>query len=242
MNSAHLVDALTRPLRRLPTQCALCRNWAQERLCEPCIARFVTSVPRCGRCAIGVPGGVALCGECLRHAPPFEHAVAAVDYEAPWDDLVRQFKFDAALDLTGALAQRLLDAIGRSAAERPDLVLPVPLADERLRERGYNQAWELARRVAPALGCESDPRLLLRTKHTAHQLSLPPAERAANVRGAFAIEPRRRHALRDRRIAVVDDVMTTGATLAEVARTLLQAGAASVQVWVLARTPRHEGA
>lgn len=242
MKSAHFFDTLTLPLRRLPTQCALCRGWARERLCEPCIARFVTSIPRCQRCAIGVPDGVPLCGECLRHPPPFEHAVAAVDYEAPWNDLVRQFKFDAALDLADALALRLLDAIGRGAAPRPDLVLPVPLADERLRERGYNQAWELARRVAPALACASDPRLLLRTKHTAHQLSLPPAERAANVRSAFAIEPRRRHALRDRRIAVVDDVMTTGATLAEVARTLLQGGAASVQVWVLARTPRPEGA
>ncbi len=185
---------------------------------------------------------VSHCGEYLRHPPPFEHAVAAVEYESPWSDLVRRFKFDAALDLADAIAQRKLDAIGRSAAPRPDLVLPVPLAYERLRERGYNQAWELARRIAPALGCESNTRLLLRTKHTAHQLSLPPAERAANVRGAFAIEPRRQQMLRGRRVAVVDDVMTTSATLAEVARTLLQGGAASVQVWVLARTPRPEGA
>ncbi|MCO5125584.1 MAG: ComF family protein [Rhizobacter sp.] len=242
MNSAHFLDTLTLPLRRLPTQCALCRGWARERLCGPCIARFVTPTPRCRRCAIAVPDGVSLCGECLRHPPPFEHAIAAVDYAAPWNDLVRRFKFDAALDLADALAQRLHDAIGRGAAPRPDLVLPVPLADERMRERGFNQAWELARRIAPPLACESDARLLLRTKHTAHQLSLPPAERAANVRGAFAIEPRSRHVLRDRRVALVDDVMTTGATLAEVARTLLQGGAASVQVWVLARTPRPEGA
>ena len=161
---------------------------------------------------------------------------------APWDDLVRRFKFDAALDLADALARRMLDAVDHSRAPRPDWLLPVPLADERLRERGYNQAWELARRVAVLLPCASDARLLLRLKNTPHQLSLPPARRAANVRGAFAIEPRRRHELRDRHIAVLDDVMTTGATLSEVARTLLQSGAASVQVWVLARTPRPEGA
>ncbi len=241
MNGNRLFDTLASPLRRLPTQCALCRDWAYERLCDKCIARFASPKPRCTRCAIGVLEGVSICGECLRHAPPFEHAVAAVDYEPPWDDLVRRFKFDAALDLADTLARRLLDAIRRSGARHPDRLLPVPLADERMRERGYNQAWELARRVAPTMGCACDARLLLRTKETAHQLSLPPAERAANVRGAFTVEPRRRQDLRDRDVAVVDDVMTTGATLAEVARTLLQGGAASVQVWVLARTPRPGG-
>ena len=190
----------------------------------------------------GSGDGVAVCGECLRHPPPFESAVAAVDYAPPWDDVVRRFKFDAALDLADALARRMLEAIDRSAVRPPDVLLPVPLADERLRERGYNQAWELARRIAPALGCATDARALLRIRPTPHQLALPPGERAANVRGAFAIEPRRRPLVRARHVAVVDDVMTTGATLAEVARTLLQAGAASVQAWVLARTPRPDGA
>ena len=86
--------------------------------------------------------------------------------------------------------------------------------------------------------CASDARLLLRMKDTPHQLALPPDKRAANVRGVFALEPRRRHVLCGRSIAVLDDVMTTGATAAEIAATLLQAGARSVQIWVLARTPR----
>ncbi len=243
MTGIRLIAALSSPLRSLPTQCALCRNWSHARLCDACIERFAQPRPRCERCAIAVPPGVAACGACTREPPPFARAVAAVDYAPPWDDLVRRFKFDAALDLADALASRILDAVARSAAPRPDWLLPVPLADERLRERGYNQAWELARRVARALACASDPQqLLLRTRHTPHQLSLPPAQRAANVRGAFAVEPRRRHELRDRDVALLDDVMTTGATLAEAARSVLQAGAASVQVWVLARTPRPEGA
>ncbi len=242
MTGLRLIPVLSSPLRSLPTQCALCRNWSRARLCDACIERFAQPRPRCERCAIAVPPGVAACGACTREPPPFVRAVAAVDYAPPWDDLVRRFKFDAALDLADALASRILDAVTRSAAQRPDWLLPVPLADERLRERGYNQAWELARRVARALACASDPQLLLRTKHTPHQLSLPPAQRAVNVRGAFAVEPRRRHELRDRDVALLDDVMTTGATLSETARSVLQAGAASVQVWVLARTPRPEGA
>ena len=242
MHATRIVDVLSAPLHRLPTQCALCRGWSRARLCEACIERFGAPRRRCERCAIAVPPGVSVCGSCMRQPPPFESAIAAVDYVAPWDDLVRRYKFDAALDLGSALARRILDAVEGSAQPRPDWLLPVPLAAERMRERGYNQAWELARRVARALPCRSDPQLLLRLKNTPHQLSLPPVERAANVRGAFAIEPRRRHELRARRIALLDDVMTTGATLAEAAHTLLQGGAASVQVWVLARTPRPDGA
>jgi ComF family protein len=242
MRPATLLHALATPLRRVPSQCAICHGWARQRLCDACTLRYAVPSPRCRRCALGVPEGVEVCGACLTLAPPFAGAIAALDYAYPWDDLVRRFKFDASLDLADALAQRLLDAVRRSGAPRPDWLLPVPLAAERLRERGYNQAWELARRIARDLPCATDPRLLLRMKETPHQLALPPDRRAANVRGAFAVEPRRRHALKDRSVAVLDDVMTTGATASEVAVTLLRAGAHSVQVWVLARTPRPQDA
>ena len=237
MFAERVLHALAAPLHRLPSQCALCHGWARQRLCDACILRYAAPRPRCSLCAIGVPEGVAVCGACLKHPPPFDRAIAALDYDHPWDELVRRFKFDASLDLAGVLAQRLLDALRRSDVARPDWLLPVPLAAARLRERGYNQAWELARRVARRLPCASDARLLLRMKDTPHQLALPPDRRAANVRGVFAIEPRRRHELQGRSVALLDDVMTTGATAAEIALTLRQAGARSVQVWVLARTP-----
>ena len=112
------------------------------------------------------------------------------------------------------------------------------MSDARLRERGYNQAWEVARRAARRLGCAADASLVLRVRDTPHQLALPPGERAGNVRGAFAVEPRRLGEVRERTIAVVDDVMTTGSTVAELARVLKLAGAARVEVWVVARTPR----
>ncbi len=227
---------------RPPSLCAVCHGWGRERVCNTCLSRFAPSVARCRRCAIEVPLGVAECGRCLTAPPAFERTFAALHYAWPWDDLVLRFKFGAALDLVRVLAAQLSGCLRDGDAALPGLVLPplvlpVPLGPQRLRERGYNQAWELARRVAAEFDCRADPRLLLRVRDAPHQLALPAERRAANVRGAFAVEPLRRAELAGRTIALVDDVMTTGATAGEAARVLLEAGAASVQVWVLARTP-----
>ena len=177
--------------------------------------------------------------------PPFERSLAALDYAFPWDGLITRFKFHDGLDLADAFVQRIRaahagDRAAHADAPQPTWLLPVPLSVERSRERGYNQAWELARRLARALHCPADAGLLLRVRDTLHQLALPVEQRGANVRGAFAVEPRRRDELRGRVVAVVDDVVTSGATVAEISRVLLQAGAAQVHVWMLARTPRPE--
>ena len=222
----------------LPSLCAVCHAWGSQRVCSDCLARFAPPVLRCQQCALQVPEGVALCGTCLRDPPPFARSVAALDYSHPWDGLIARFKFHAALDLAPLLAALLLEAVQRSNAPHPSLLLPVPLSAQRLRERGYNQAWELARRIGRALHCPTDARLLLRVQDGPHQLALPREQRAANVRGAFAVEPLRLSELRGRSVALVDDVMTTGATAAEAARVLLQAGASQVQVWGVGRTPR----
>ena len=232
------VAAMLRKSLAWPSLCAVCHGWGTQRVCGECVLRFARAVPRCRQCAIQVPQGVAHCGECVVNPPPFEHSVTAVDYAYPWDGLITRFKFHGALDLAPALAQCLADAVARGAAPRPSLLLPVPLSDARLRERGYNQAWELARRLGPLTRCPADARLLLRVRDTPHQLAFPPGQRAGNVRAAFAVEPRRAAELRGRSVALVDDVMTTGATAAEAARVLLQAGAVQVQVWSVARTPR----
>ncbi len=176
-----------------------------------------------------------MCGACSTDPPPFERTITALDYAAPWDGLIRRFKFRAQPELATLFAGLLRAALHDEPA--PDLALPAPLAEARLRERGFNQAWEVARRTARALGCPADARLLLRPRDTAHQVTLPHEQRFANVRGAFAVEPRRYREVAGRSIALVDDVLTTGATAAEMARTLLAAGAASVHLWVLARTP-----
>lgn len=223
---------------RLPGLCAVCHDWGWQRVCAGCTARFLPAVTRCRRCALRVPAGVTVCGACLTHPPPYLGTVAAMDYDHPWDGLISRFKFHAALDLTRPLVERLLQAQHAAALPVPELLLPVPLSPERLRERGYNQAWELARRVAARLGCPVDPGLLLRVRHTPHQLALAPDRRAGNVRAAFAVDPLQRHRLQGRAVTLLDDVMTTGATAAEISRVLLQAGAREVRVWVIARTPR----
>ena len=225
-----------------PSLCAVCRGWGRGRVCAACLSRFAAPTPRCARCALPVAASTPVCGSCLAAPPPFDAALAALDYRAPWDRLVTAFKFHDALDLARPFANAIAAAEARRAAPRPSLVLPVPLAPARLRARGYNQAWELARRVARALAIAADPMLLLRIRETVHQLALPPLARAGNVAGAFAVEPRRRGELAGRHVAVVDDVMTSGHTAAELARVLKQAGATTVEIWVLARTPHPDDA
>ena len=170
-------------------------------------------------------------------SPPYTRTLAAVDYAFPWSSLVAAFKFRAALDLAPALASLLADAVRRSDAPRPAWLLPVPLSAERLAERGMNQAWELARRVGAALAIDARGDVLRRLIDTPHLADLPREQRAARIRGAFGIAPGRSQLLRGQSVALVDDVMTSGATAAEAARVLLAAGAIEVQVWVVARTP-----
>ena len=180
-----------------------------------------------------------MCGACL-HAPPrFERAIAAFDYAFPWDRVIAEFKFRHRLEWAGPLARLLARAAQASHAE-VDLVTAVPLAAQRLRERGYNQAWEIARRVARDLNLPARPDLLLRWRDTPHQVQLDRRERDANLRGAFMPgDADARLAVQGRCVALVDDVLTTGTTADEATRALLEAGACSVQLWVLARTERR---
>jgi ComF family protein len=181
---------------------------------------------------------VARCGGCLATPElPYTGTVAAVDYAFPWDGLVTAFKFGGRVDLAEALARRLAEAVAASSPHDATWVLPVPLSPARLAERGYNQAWELARHCARVATLPARADVLLRPLDTAHQADLDRAARQHNLRQAFMVDPRQRAAVQGRRLALVDDVMTTGATVREAAATLQRAGAAAVQVWVLTRTP-----
>jgi ComF family protein len=221
-----------------PTQCAVCRAWGRARLCADCTARHAQARQRCTGCGLVVPAGVARCGACIAEAPPFAACVAALDYAFPWSGLVGALKFRGQTGLAAPLGARLAErvrAAGRDAAVA--LVLPLPLGADRLAERGFNQSALLARRVARALALPIDTHALQRVVETPHLADLPPPERARAIRGAFAVAPGARRRIEGRALALVDDVMTTGATAAEAARTLLAAGAASVELWVVARTP-----
>ena len=211
--------------------CFLCRGAASEALCAPCIA----SLPRlpgerCPRCALPSRAG-AVCGRCLAHPPRYDATVAAWWYAFPADALVHALKFRGELALAPLLARLLAERL--RAAAPVDCVLPVPLSRARLAERGYNQSAEIARRLAAATGAALELAACTRVRDTPQQADLPWAERARNVRGAFRSE----RDFSGQKVALVDDVMTTGATLDELAATLKAAGAAEVVNWVLARTP-----
>ncbi len=225
---------IERASRRLPARCTVCHAWPSQVVCNACVARFAQPVPRCATCALPVPAGVQQCGACLKEPPPLDACLAAVAYDWPWADCVTQFKFGAQPGWAGALATVMRSTPWvEPALEQADLVVPMPLARERLAERGYNQALLLARHLAPD---KTDATLLLRTRHTAAQSALTRAERLQNVQGAFAVEPLRAHELRGRRVVLVDDVMTTGASLRAAASALRLAGAAHITALVFART------
>ncbi len=206
--------------------CYVCRGQARGILCAACRAEL----PRlegalCPRCALPSPGA-ALCGRCLAETPEYDATVAPLAYDFPADALVHALKFRGELSLASFLGKLLAERIAQR--ETIDLVIPVPLSAARLRGRGYNQALEIARHLPGKLDFSS----CVRERDATPQTELPWAQRRRNVRGAFAC----RRSLEGARVAVVDDVMTTGATLDEMARTLKRAGAARVVNWVLART------
>lgn len=213
----------------LPQDCFLCAAPASDSLlCPSCVASLPRLAPeRCPVCALPTPGANR-CGACLKQAPHFDATQAVFRYEFPLDRLIQSLKY--AHRLAGA------DFLGRALAAlsvplRPDLILPVPLAPARLAERGFNQALELARPLARLLGVPLEISRVHRRRDTAPQASLPWKERKQNIRHAFECEID----LTGRTVLVIDDVMTTGATLDELARTLKAHGAARVENCVLAR-------
>ena len=209
--------------------CFLCRGEAADILCSECDA----DLPRltatlCPRCALASPNA-AVCGRCLAQAPRYDATIAALAYDFPADVLVQALKFRGELALAPFLGALLSKCISN---KNVDCIIPVPLSAGRLRERGYNQALEIAREIAGATGTRLAPELCERARDTPAQMNLPLSERAKNVRGAFHC-PR---LLAGAKVAVLDDVMTTGATLDEIAATLKGAGAMRVENWVVART------
>ncbi len=213
----------------LGQDCVLCAAASgDELLCAPCAADLPRLADACPQCAGPSPGG-AVCGGCLTRPPHFDATIAAWRYEFPVDRLVLALKFGRRLALADAFGAALAGVVrGRPV----DALVPMPLGAARLGERGFNQALEIARHVARRNGVALAPELARRVRDTAPQTDLPHDARAANVRGAFECDT----GVAGRALAIVDDVMTTGASLEELARTLKRAGATRVESWIVART------
>ena len=228
-----LADRLRAALQAaLPQACVLCRAPSgNAMICAPCDASMPTIGAACPRCALASPGGM-LCGSCIARAPAFDATLAAWRYAFPADRLLHAFKYDGRLALAEPLARAIAGAVIARDAPLPERLLAMPLAPRRQRERGFNHAHEIARRLA---GYVHVPLAhdLRRTRDAPPQAGLTLRERTRNVRNAFEANER----VAGCAVAIVDDVMTTGATLAAAALAVRKAGAVRVEAWVVARTP-----
>jgi len=230
----------------LPQRCELCVAPCRDALlCVECERSLPRVIPACPVC--GLPSaGNRVCGACIATPPPYAATIVAYAYAFPTDRLLQQIKFGGRIALAAwagaALAAAVDIELARRPNDHPDSIVALPLAPARQRERGFNQAREIAVHVARRTGLPlSVP--LVRVTAGPPQTTLPWARRGRNVRGAFAMSLQAGSAVRGKRIALVDDVMTTGATVAEAARTLMSAGAGRVECWVVARTlPRRSAA
>jgi ComF family protein len=190
---------------------------------------------RCPRCALPTFDR-QLCGTCLARPLQFDRVLSPCAYAFPLDRLIRKLKFSGYLAAVPLLAELMLPELAQ-LERMPDVLVAMPLSAERLRERGFNPALEIGRRLAEASGIALLPQACARIRHGTAQSDLPWAQRVRNVRGAFACGTD----LRGLAVTVVDDVLTTGATMSEVASVLRAAGASLVVGWVAARTPApHE--
>jgi ComF family protein len=237
-------DALSRWTQALlPCSCVLCGLAAPSMLCAPCRAQCLDDAPlRCPVCADPLPAGVGepeRCGRCTRQPPAFDATVAAASYELPMDRLVLQLKFGAALAHARLFGELLAQAVqAQPALPLPALLCPVPLGPDRLSERGFNQALEIAKPLGRRLGIALAPRLVCRVQDTMAQSLLHGSARRSNIAHAFSVPDRA--LVEGRHIGVVDDVMSSGQTLNELAATLKRHGAARVTNLVFARTPPQQ--
>lgn len=214
-----------------PRACLLCGAASGSRhLCARCRDDLPWHrQPHCPQCAIPTPAG-QLCGACLKHPPAFDRSIAALAYAFPLDRLIPRLKYRGQLAIAPALGECLAEAVEQ--APRPDRLIAMPLHAQRIRARGFNHAGEIARALARRLGIPLDRSSCRRIRDTPPQMGLKHDMRRRNVRAAFACSG----TVRGLHLALIDDVMTTGTSLDELAATLKRAGAHEVSCWVVART------
>ncbi|WP_310626786.1 phosphoribosyltransferase family protein [Limnohabitans sp.] len=231
---------------RWPSLCHICRSWPSQPLCASCVDRFAQPTSRCPACALTLgrtrhstsASLTSHCQHCVQHPSPLDACVAAVSYTFPWAGCIARFKFQADPSLARALAHLMRHAPWMEPAlDATHIVVPMPLTPQRLRERGFNQALELARHLAPH---KTHAHTLLRRGDSAPQVGASRQERFDRVRDAFWVAPERVSVVRGQRMVLVDDVMTTGASMHAAARALRAAGAVHITGVVLARTEEHE--
>lgn len=219
-----------------PCHCLLClaKDPSGLNLCQACRVDLPWLTLACPRCSLPLHYPGQLCGTCQRHPPSFDTSIALFHYATPIDRLILELKFAAGLHHARLFAALLGTRLAKETV--PDCIIPVPLHPSRQRERGFNQAIEIARPLSKQLGCPLDIESCIRIRPTPPQSLLSGSQRRSNLRGAFTLT----RPLQARHVAVLDDVMTTGSTLNAVAKLLRQAGAERIDVWLCARTHRNK--
>ena len=209
-------------------------------LCRPCLDDLPwhpkTSCPQCGLSSNSI-----VCGGCLNSPPDFDATSAAFLYAYPVDAMMLRYKYGNMLSLGDALGEFLAEKVNvEDYLRNIDLVIPMPMHPQRLKQRGFNQALEIAKVLTKNSKQKLDYKSVQRQTLTPPQASLPLKARVKNIKGAFKVNTDRLDKLQGKRIAIIDDVMTTGASLNELAKTLKKAGASHVECWVIARTLPHQ--
>lgn len=239
-NKALLKNAL---FSILPTSCFVCGASHTDLICSACrLDYFSRPCNRCHQCAISIPSSsnTAYCGQCLQNKPAFDASLTVCDYAAPTDQLVLALKFGHHLPLAKLLADAMVEQVlTQENIVLPDLLCPVPLSKQRLAERGFNQSLEIAKIMSSRLQIPLASDLLIRTKNTPPQSSLAHELRIKNVRNAFIIRPDMIDLVAGKHIGIVDDVLTTGATVNELAKLLKRFGAHKVSNLIFARTTQN---
>jgi ComF family protein len=218
----------------LPSRCVLCQGpgHADLDICQSCYQSLPFIQHACAQCALPLEGEArmdSLCGYCLNHPPVFDHSLSLLRYENKAVQLVTRYKFHNSLSYSKLLAELLLGQLIN--IEKADCMIAVPLHKKRLYQRGFNQSHELAKLISKRLGIPLTSRVVERVRETEKQTGLDAKQRRQNIRGAFAVmEP-----IQYRHVALVDDVVTTGSTVNELARVLKKAGVQTISVWSIAR-------
>ena len=217
-----------------PPTCILCgdQGGGSMDLCPPCRDSLPYLETGCRVCGLPTTGSADMtCGACLQTPPPYDRMIAVFRYEEPVRHLIQSLKFGSHHANARILGCLLADRVKANGSELPDVIIPVPLHTARYRERGFNQSLEIARVVSGLTGISVDYSLCRRTRHTGAQARLTAAERRGNVRNAFHIKAAPSH----RHVAILDDVVTTSATVSELALALRRAGVGMIDIWACAR-------
>ena len=222
-------------LANLQQTCILCASHNGENLglCQPCLKDLPWhTTTQCPQCALITNGSI--CGSCISTPPSFDATTALLTYDYPVDGLLQHYKYNASLNLAQTFASLFAEKKHTQLTMQNaiNVIMPMPMHQNRLKERGFNQALEIAKLLSKAFTIPLDYTTCQRTKHTPPQASLNLKDRIKNIKGAFSCQQSLQHL----NIAIIDDVMTTGASLNELAKTLKQAGAGHVECWVMART------